>query len=224
MLTLQNVSKSYGRPPAETSVLRNINVEVCDGEFLFILGPSGSGKSTLLYLIAGLEPPSSGEILYDQQSVATLSEQKLNLIRRNEIGFIFQNFNLLKTLNCIDNVLVPFLPAGTASVKRSEAVALLEQVGLKHRLHHRPSELSGGEQQRVAVARALLKRPKLVLADEPTGELDSASGAAIFRLLRELNRNDQTTVITVTHDHRYLTDSDRILHMEDGRFIDAPLI
>ena len=221
MITLKQVSKTYGRPPAETKVLREIDLQFNDGDFTFVLGPSGSGKSTLLYLIAGLEPATSGAILYNDRPVKEMSQRELNRLRQNEIGFIFQSFNLLQTLNCVDNVLVPFLPAGTSRQRRSEAIKLLEQVGLKHRMHHRPNELSGGEQQRVAVARALLKKPKLVLADEPTGELDSATGAAIFGLLRELNESQQTTVITVTHDHRYLTENDRILHMEDGRFIDA---
>ena len=220
MIVLNDISKSYGKPPGETQVLRKVNQSVKAGEFVFILGPSGSGKSTLLYLIGGLEPATSGEILYEGQSIAKMSRRRLDKLRQNEIGFIFQSFNLLKTLDCVDNVLVPFMPTGSAATKRSEAEAILEQVGLKDRMHHRPSQLSGGEQQRVAIARAILKKPKLILADEPTGELDSETGAMIFSMLRQLNQQQQTTVITVTHDHRYVTEDDRILKMEDGRFLE----
>lgn len=220
LLQVKDVSKQYRRGNRDLPVLRDISCEIAQGEFVFIVGPSGSGKSTLLYLMGGLDQPTSGDIKIGGQSLANMTAKKLDSLRREDVGFIFQSFNLLKTMNCVDNVLAPFIPTGEAASKRKAAEDLLERVGLGDRVHHRPSELSGGEQQRVAIARALLKQPKLILADEPTGELDSETGRQVFEILRQLNREQGTTVITVTHDERYMDrDNDIVLEMQDGQFL-----
>lgn len=216
---VDHLVKSYRRGQAEVSVLRGIDCAIAESSFTFIVGPSGSGKSTLLYLLGGLDRPTAGEISIDGQKLSQLSAGQLDQLRREQIGFIFQSFNLLKTLTCLDNVLAPFIPTGESKSKRAVAEHLLERVGLADRMHHRPNELSGGEQQRVAIARAVLKQPKLILADEPTGELDSETGRAVFSILRELNAEQGTTVITVTHDHRYMEHGDLILQMQDGQFV-----
>ncbi len=187
------------------------------GSFSFIVGPSGSGKSTLLYLIGALDEPTSGEIVVDGRKLRGMTQVERDNYRRSEVGFIFQSFNLLNNLTAVENVLVPFLPKGVPMELRQRAVELLNRVGLSGRLDHRPNQLSGGEQQRVAIARALLKDPKLVLADEPTGELDSKTGQEVFAYLRQLHQSQQTTVVVVTHDERYFTPTDRIITLSDGQ-------
>ena len=218
-LEVKDLEKIHLRGETRVPALRGLSCSFEKGSFNFILGPSGSGKSSLLYLLGALDDPSAGEIMFQGQSLHSLTEQQRDHYRREQVGFIFQSFNLLKTLNAVDNVLVPFLPQGISVQLRQRAVELLKQVGLGHRLDHHPHHLSGGEQQRVAIARALLKKPELVLADEPTGELDSASGAEVFRYLRQLHAEQQTTVIVVTHDERYLENADRLLHLADGRLL-----
>jgi len=217
MIDVENVSKSYLRGRTSVSVLRGVTCHVPAGSFAFIVGPSGSGKSTLLYLMGALDTPDAGTIRFNNEDLAPLDPARKDEIRRRSIGFVFQSFNLLPNLDAVDNVLVPFLPTGEAVARRPEAIELLKRVGLSERLDHRPSQLSGGEQQRVAIARAILKRPALILADEPTGELDSATGQEIFAILRDLQREIQTTVVTVTHDHRYIQDGDLVLRIQDGR-------
>jgi putative ABC transport system ATP-binding protein len=219
MIDVEQVSKSYRRGANQVPVLRNLSCRVPAGSFAFIVGPSGSGKSTLLYLMGALDVPDSGVIRLGGESVAELSAQKKDELRRRRIGFIFQSFNLLSNLEAVDNVLVPFLPTGEAATRRPEAVELLKQVGLGQRLDHRPSQLSGGEQQRVAIARALLKKPDVILADEPTGELDTATGQEIFGLLRAMQAERNATIVTVTHDHRYIQPGDLVLRIEDGRIV-----
>jgi putative ABC transport system ATP-binding protein len=221
MIDVESVSKSYRRGKNSVSVLRGVTCHVPTGAFAFIVGPSGSGKSTLLYLMGALDTPDSGTIRFNGEALAPLDPQRKDELRRRSIGFIFQSFNLLPNLDAVDNVLVPFLPTGEAATKRAEAIQLLKQVGLGERLDHRPSQLSGGEQQRVAIARALLKRPALILADEPTGELDSATGQEIFAILRSMQREFQTTIVTVTHDHRYIQDGDMVLTIQDGQIGDS---
>lgn len=218
-LNVKDLKKIHRRGETEIHALRGVDCSFAQGSFNFVLGPSGSGKSTLLYLIGALDEPSSGEIRFRGELLRSFSERQRDEYRREKVGFIFQNFNLLKTLDAVDNVLVPFLPQGIDGELRERAVELLRQVGLGHRLEHHPNHLSGGEQQRVAIARALLKRPQLVLADEPTGELDSDSGAEVFRYLRELHRQHETTVIVVSHDERYLERGDRLLHLADGLIV-----
>jgi putative ABC transport system ATP-binding protein len=220
MIDVENVSKSYLRGQTTISVLRGIHCHVPAGAFAFIVGPSGSGKSTLLYLMGALDTPDSGTIRFRGEELAPLDPARKDEIRRRDIGFIFQSFNLLPNLDAVDNVLVPFLPTGEAALRRPEAIELLKQVGLGQRLDHRPSELSGGEQQRVAIARALLKRPALILADEPTGELDTATGQEIFAILRRMQKEYKTTIVTVTHDHRYIDSQDLVLKIQDGQIAD----
>jgi putative ABC transport system ATP-binding protein len=216
MIKLSNVTKSHRHGHTEVRALRGLSAEIEAGTFSFIVGPSGSGKSSLLYLIGSLDEPTSGEIIVDGRPLSQLSRAQRDRYRREEVGFIFQNFNLLSNLTAVENALVPYLPAGISSELRRRAVELLTQVGLGNRLDHRPNELSGGEQQRVAIVRAVLKRPKIVLADEPTGELDSATGNEVFGHLRRLHEEQRTTVLVVTHDQRYITPSDNVLRLQDG--------
>lgn len=216
VLRVAGLRKVHPQGETEVAALRGVDCSFAENSFNFILGPSGSGKSSLLYLLGALDRPSDGQIHFRDHSLSEMTEPQRDDYRRNDVGFIFQSFNLLKTLTALDNVLVPFLPQGITRELRARAVQLLTEVGLQHRLDHRPSQLSGGEQQRVAIARALLKQPKLVLADEPTGELDTATGAEVFGYLRELHKSHQTTVIVVTHDQRYLAPGDRLLYLRDG--------
>ncbi len=215
-IDVTNVVKSYRSGLGEVRALRGLTCQIPRGKLSFIVGPSGSGKSSLLYLLGGLDQPDSGEIAVFGRRLSSLSKRERDEFRRRQVGFIFQNFNLLGNLSAVDNVLVPFLPQGISAKLRQEAVDLLTQVGLGNRLDHRPNQLSGGEQQRVAIARALLKRPLLVLGDEPTGELDSNSGAEIYRHLRELRDAQGSTVVVVTHDRSHIQPGDFVLTIRDG--------
>jgi putative ABC transport system ATP-binding protein len=217
VIEIRDVTKTYFRGETAVHALRGVSCEIEAGSFNFILGPSGSGKSTLLYLIGALDDPTSGDVANGERSLSGMTTPERDAYRREEVGFVFQSFNLLSNLDAVDNVLVPWLPRGVSSELREQAVTLLKHVGLGDRLDHRPNHLSGGEQQRIAIARALLKKPCVVLADEPTGELDSVTGAEVFRLLRELCAEQHTTVVVVTHDESYLTADDRVLRMRDGK-------
>ena len=217
MIEIQNVTKTHVKGQTDVHALRGVTCVIERGVFHFILGSSGSGKSSLLYLMGALDEPTSGDILFEGHSLAALTNSKRDAYRRDDVGFIFQSFNLLNNLDAVDNTLVPYLPQGISIELRERAVEMLKQVGLGDRLDHRPHQLSGGEQQRIAIARALLKQPKLVLADEPTGELDSTTGAEVFGLLRKLCTDRETTVVVVTHDHSFVESSDRILRMKDGQ-------
>ncbi|WP_145229867.1 ABC transporter ATP-binding protein [Gimesia algae] len=217
MIEVRNVKKIHQSGETEVHALQGVSCQFPGQQFSFILGPSGSGKSTLLYLMGALDTPSAGEIFVQNRSLSTLSQNERDVYRREKVGFVFQNFNLLKNLNALENVLAPYLPQGVTADQRLRAEALLQQVGLGNRITHRPSQLSGGEQQRVAIARALLKRPLLILADEPTGELDTKTGREIFDCLREMSAEYKTTVVIVTHDERYIRDTDFILRLRDGK-------
>ena len=219
MIRLQNVSKSYRRGQTAVEVLRGVSCAIPAGRFVFIVGPSGSGKSSLLYLLGALDEPTEGSIAIDDRPLADWTAAERDQFRRREVGFVFQSFNLLDNLSAIDNVLVPDMPQGISAERRREAIELLQRVGLGDRLDHRPQQLSGGEQQRVAVARALLKKPRLVLADEPTGELDTENGRQVFQFLRDLQQEQGSTVITVTHDQRYIAPGDLVLELRDGRLV-----
>jgi putative ABC transport system ATP-binding protein len=219
MIEVVNVWKSYRSGTRWVDALRGINCRIERGRFAFIVGPSGSGKSTLLYLLGALDRPSNGEILVNGQNLVTMSEAMQNLYRREQVGFIFQSFNLISNLSALENVLVPFLPRGVTPEQKQNATELLTQVGLADRLEHRPFQLSGGEQQRVAIARALVKRPLLVLADEPTGELDSKTGDEIYRILRAMQHSFQTTLVIVTHDRRFIAPDDLVLEIQDGQVV-----
>jgi putative ABC transport system ATP-binding protein len=217
MIEVVDVEKSYRSGSRLVAALRGISCSIDRGRFAFIVGPSGSGKSTLLYLLGAIDRPSAGKIIVDGQDLVTMSEAAQNVYRRDQIGFIFQSFNLISNLTALENVLVPFLPKGVTPELRQRAVDLLTEVGLGERLDHRPYQLSGGEQQRVAIARALVKRPILVLADEPTGELDSKSGDEIYTILRRLQESSRTTLVVVTHDRRFIAPDDLVLEIQDGQ-------
>ena len=219
MIDVSNVKKSFRTGDVMVEALRGVTCHVPRGRFAFIVGPSGSGKSTLLYLMGALDQPTSGSIKVEGVDLTSMSESEQNLYRRDKIGFIFQSFNLIGNLTAVENVLVPFLPRGLTPELKKKAVELLSDVGLAARLDHRPRQLSGGEQQRVAIARALIKDPVLVLADEPTGELDSRTGDEIYRILRELQHKRQTTLVVVTHDRRFIRPNDLVLEIQDGHLI-----
>ncbi len=216
MIELKNASKKYQQGAREVHALRDISLFIKKGEFLSIMGPSGSGKSTLLNLIGGLDQPTSGQIFIDDKPLHGISDNELTLIRRKRVGFIFQFFNLLPVLTAIENVSLPLLLGGISlSEIKPKAVALLEQVGLGARGEHRPEQLSGGEMQRVAIARALVTNPAVLLADEPTGNLDSHTSEEIFMLLKSLNEQGQT-IVMVTHDPKAAAYGSRIITLKDG--------
>ncbi|MFH0725863.1 MAG: ABC transporter ATP-binding protein [Pseudomonadota bacterium] len=216
MIKLVNVCKTYQQGIREICALRNISFTIEKGEFLTIMGPSGSGKSTLLNLIGGLDQPTTGEIFMDNTPLHGISDEELTLIRRKRVGFIFQFFNLLPMLTAIENVGLPLLIDGQpfAAIK-DKAGHLLEQMGLGSRTAHRPAQLSGGEMQRVAISRALIAAPPLLLADEPTGNLDSRTSEEIFNLLKKLNKNGQTIVV-VTHNPKVAGYGSRLITLKDG--------
>jgi putative ABC transport system ATP-binding protein len=222
MIEVRNVHKSFRSGSRRVAALRGVSCEVERGRFAFIVGPSGSGKSTLLYLMGALDRPTSGEIIVDGQDLVKMTEAQQNAYRRDQIGFIFQAFNLISNLSALQNVLIPFLPRGVTAEQRQRAVDLLTEVGLGDRIDHRPYQLSGGEQQRVAIARALVKQPLLILADEPTGELDSKTGDEIYTILRRLQESSGTTLVVVTHDRRFITREDLVLEIQDGQLAGDP--
>lgn len=220
LVELRDVKKNYRMGKVIVPALRGISLHVAKGEFLAILGPSGSGKSTLLNIIGCLDRPDEGEVIIDGMDVLKLKDEQLAEIRLRKIGFVFQFFNLLPRLSAVENVELPMLLAGVQEEKaRERAKYLLELVGLGARLNHRPFELSGGEQQRVAIARALVNDPKIVLADEPTGNLDTKSGEEIIKLMKQLNSKLKQTFIVVTHDRKIASIADRIIHLRDGMIV-----
>ena len=216
MLSCHQLTKRLASGGHELTVLDHVDLELGAGEFAAILGPSGSGKSTLLGLLAGLDRPSSGEVRLDGERIDDLSEDALSLLRRRKVGFVFQSFQLLPNLTALENVLLPLELAGV-SAARERARKLLEQVGLGERTHHYPAQLSGGEQQRVALARAFAPRPKVLFADEPTGNLDAATGARVLELLTGLREREGTTLVLVTHDREVARLASRRIHLRAGR-------
>ena len=212
------MSKTYGEGPSSVRALVAVDLRVPRGQFVSIMGPSGSGKSTLLNLIAALEAPSEGRIVVNGSDVAALDDDALTEFRRQRVGLVFQSFNLLPTLDAFDNVLLPVMLERKATADdRRRAANLLDEVGLAARRHHRITELSGGETQRVALARALVNEPALLLADEPTGNLDTKAGSAVLELMSRACRTRGTTVVMVTHDPRAAEVGDRLVTMKDGR-------
>lgn len=220
VLEARDLRKEYKMGGHRVNALDGVNFQVEKGEFVAIMGPSGSGKSTLLHLLGGLDSPSSGGITLADQNLARLSEHKATLVRRHNVGFVFQFFNLLPTLSAEENILLPVIIDGKDPRKYRERLArLLELVGLQDRRHHKPDQLSGGEQQRVAIARALVTEPAILLADEPTGNLDTKTGTAIMELLRRSCDELQQTVIAVTHDARAAAYADRVIFLRDGSIV-----
>ena len=216
VIVTQNISKTYGKPPLQVYALRETNLNIKQGDYIAIIGPSGSGKSTLMNLLGCLDKPSSGNIIIDGSDVSTLNENELARIRREKIGFIFQKYNLIPTLNALENVELSMGFAGVDSQTRTKkGKQLLEMVELSKRLTHKPSEMSGGEQQRVAIARALANNPSIILADEPTGNVDTKSGDNIMRILEEVNKRGET-IIVVTHNMAIAQRAKRVLRIQDG--------
>ncbi|HIE05011.1 MAG TPA: ABC transporter ATP-binding protein [Candidatus Latescibacteria bacterium] len=214
----EDVKKVYQMGAVEVEALKGITLEVYAGEYISIMGPSGSGKTTLFNMIGGLDKPTSGRVYIDEVDVAQLDAYELAWLRCRKIGYIFQTFNLIPVMSALENVMLPMIFAGmTSDDAREKAAALLEKVGLGDRLLHKPYELSGGQQQRVAVARAMANDPAIILADEPTGNLDLKTGTEIIELLRQMNEESGVTVISATHDHKMLSVSDRVLWIRDGR-------
>ena len=217
MIKLENIDKVYRTARVETLALHNINLDVPPGEFVSVMGPSGCGKSTLLNLIGLLDRPTAGTLAIDGQNVES-SERKLARVRNEKLGFVFQTFHLVPDLKVIDNVEIPLLYRKMSGAQRRKlAAAALDRVGLSSRMQHFPTQLSGGQQQRVAIARAIVGKPRILLADEPTGNLDSAMGEEIMSILHDLNQNDGTTIVMVTHDERFARRTDRIVRLFDGR-------
>jgi putative ABC transport system ATP-binding protein len=221
MIFVRHVSKIHHRGRLDVPALRDVSCEIPSGSWTFILGPSGSGKTTLMHLMGALDEPTSGDIEIGGNRLGSMTTKERDRFRRNDVGFVFQNFNLLANLTALENVLVPYFPQGISADQKERAVRLLQSLGLGERMAHRPSELSGGEQQRVAIARAMLKRPQLILADEPTGELDSVNAAAILSDLRQLSREHGTTVVIVTHEPELVQAGDHVLRLRDGRIVDT---
>ncbi len=221
MLKLEHVSKVYRTTDVETAALDDVSLEVKPGEFLAIMGPSGCGKSTLLNILGLIDSPTSGSYWFRGEDIARCSEEELTLRRRAGVGFVFQSFNLIDDLNVTENVEVALLYVGVPRAERRERIAAaLERVDLAHRARHMPKQLSGGQQQRVAVARALVANPKLILADEPTGNLDAANGEAVMEMLTRI-MNGGTTIVMVTHSEEHAKRAHRVVNMLDGRLVDT---
>lgn len=217
MIQLNNIDKVYTTNTIETTALKSIDLHVEKGEFLSVMGPSGCGKSTLLNIIGLLDSATNGEILIDSQSVQKYGDIKLAKLRNQKIGFVFQSFHLINDLSVLDNVEIPLLYRRMSGGERKRrAMAALEKVGLKARTRHFPNQLSGGQRQRVAIARAIVGEPELILADEPTGNLDSVMGAEIMDILMRLNKEENTTIVMVTHDEHLAKQTQRIIRLFDG--------
>ncbi len=224
LISLNNVGKIYKVEGEQIRALDSIDLEIEKGEFVAIVGPSGSGKSTLLHLIAGLDKPTTGEIHVDGAILNRMRDRKLSRYRNSKIGFVFQDFHLQNYLTIAENVEIPMMFAKSKirreATLQKKAIELLESVGLKERLKHHPNQISGGQKQRVAIARALINKPKIILADEPTGNLDSFTGGKIIELLKKIHRRGNVTMLVVTHDREIARHADRIIEIKDGAIIE----
>lgn len=219
MIKIENLSKVFQTSEIETLALNNINLRINKGEFVAIMGPSGCGKSTLLNILGLLDNPSEGQYVFNENEVAGLKEGQRTDLRKGNIGFVFQSFNLIDELNVFENVEMPLVYQGLSSKKRKEMVSkVLDRMNMNHRAKHYPQQLSGGQQQRVAIARAVVSNPSLILADEPTGNLDSSNGQEVMELLTELNR-EGTTIIMVTHSHKDSGYAHRVINLFDGKVV-----
>ncbi|PIT90108.1 macrolide ABC transporter ATP-binding protein [Candidatus Kuenenbacteria bacterium CG10_big_fil_rev_8_21_14_0_10_36_11] len=221
MISCKNITKTYYSVAGDATVLKNVSFEIKDGEFVAIMGPSGSGKSTLMHILGALDQPTSGEYFLDNKNVSELSEDELADIRKNKIGFVFQSFNLLPRSTVLRNVILPLVYAGVTMEKREErAKEALKNVGLEDsHFSHLSNQLSGGQMQRVAIARALVNNPSLILADEPTGNLDTKTGEIVLATFRELNQKYNHTIILITHEHDVALHADRIIEIRDGEIV-----
>jgi putative ABC transport system ATP-binding protein len=218
VVSARDITRRYGEGDAAVDALRGVTLDIVPGQFAAVMGPSGSGKSTLMHILAGLDKPTSGTVEIAGTDITDLSDSRLTLLRRHQVGFIFQFFNLLPMLTAEENILLPLRLAGE-SIDRTWADAIIDQVGLSDRRKHRPSELSGGQQQRVAIARALASRPAVLFADEPTGNLDSSTSGEILKLLREMVTQYGQTMVMVTHDANAAAMADRVLFLADGQIV-----
>ncbi|MGG7078673.1 ABC transporter ATP-binding protein [Clostridium sardiniense] len=217
MIKLENINKRYTMGKEVFNALDNINLEIENGDFMAIVGPSGSGKSTLMHIIGGLDKPTTGQVMVDGKDISTSKEKELAKYRSTKTGFIFQNFNLESTQTALENVMMPLIFAGVSGKKRVEmATEALEKVGLKDKIRNKPTEMSGGQRQRVAIARALVNNPEIIFADEPTGNLDSKSGAQIMQLLKDLNKKGYT-IIMVTHNNEQANEVKTVVTIKDGK-------
>ena len=218
MIRLKGIEKVYRTDRIETVALADVNIDVGEGEFISVMGPSGCGKSTLLNLIGLLDAPTKGSVQINGSPIATYRDRALAAVRNKELGFVFQTFHLIGDLNVLDNVQIPLLYRKLSNGERRKlAAAALDRVGLSARVQHFPSQLSGGQQQRVAIARAIVGRPRILLADEPTGNLDSQMGDDVMEILKTLSREDKTTIVMVTHDQQKADQTERIVRLFDGR-------
>lgn len=219
IIKVNGLSKIYRTEEIKTLALENINLDINEGEFLSIMGPSGCGKSTLLNIIGLLDSPTEGSVIIDGQETSKMNDRQLTRLRNEKLGFVFQSFHLIPSLNVIENVMLPltYRPGVSDKEARARSREILEKVGLSHRLHHMPGQLSGGQSQRVAIARAIVGQPKIVLADEPSGNLDSKMGAEVMQILHRLNKEDGTTIVMVTHNEEQARQTNRIVHLFDGR-------
>jgi putative ABC transport system ATP-binding protein len=224
VIEVRNLCKTIENPPSKVEILRDISFEVPSGQFLAIMGASGSGKSTLLGLLAGLDNVTSGRIVLDGTDITNLGEDAMARVRGKKIGFVFQNYQLVPTLTAEENVLLPAELSGLNGGSRQRARELLERVGLTNRAHHYPVQLSGGEQQRVALARAFITRAPILMADEPTGNLDSANGQHVLDLLVRLNREENATLVLVTHDRALAQHANRVITLRDGCLLTDELV
>lgn len=220
MIELKSLNKVYRTSEVETTALRDINLSIADGEFVAVMGPSGCGKSTLLNVVGMLDAPSGGEYWFDGKNIAGCKEAELSILRKKNLGFVFQSFNLVDELNVFENVELALLyhPEVSVSERKNRVREVLKRMNIAHRARHMPQQLSGGQQQRVAIARAVLAEPKLILADEPTGNLDTANGEEVMQLLTELNETG-TTILMVTHSHAHAEYARRIVHLLDGAIV-----
>lgn len=218
VISLKNVWKKYKLANEDLAILKGINLEISRGSFTTIMGPSGSGKSTLMHLLGLLDTPTEGKIYFDGQDVSHFTEDELAVMRGKKIGFIFQQFNLLQNLTALENVMLPMTFQGFSQEKRMQkAQVLLDSVDLEHRVNHKPKEMSGGEQQRIAIARSLANDPEILIGDEPTGNLDSKTGKTVMEILKKLHEEQHKTIIVVTHDPTIAHYSQSIVHIKDGQ-------
>lgn len=218
IIQLRSVSRTYVMGKETIPALDNVSLDIKEGEFLAIMGPSGSGKSTFANVIGGLDKPTSGDVLVDGECINKLNDRHLSSYRNRKVGFIFQSFNLLPTYTALENVMIPLILTGeSSSIRKQKAYDCLKEVGLENRVDHKPYQLSGGERQRVSIARALVNQPQIIIADEPTGNLDTKKSEEIVSLLKELNRKKKITVIVITHDPSVARQADRTLRMQDGK-------